>query len=608
MPRRSKISVKAYQYEALQMLCPPEQITVSEWAEKYRILDAKSSAMPGAWSNSVTPYLTGIMDEFNNYETEEIIFCKPTQVGGTEALQNMIGYIVMQDPSPTMIVYPTDTLGKSISENRLQPALNMVPEIKEKFDENSQNMELQFDGMYISITGSNSPSSLASKPIRFLLMDEVDKYPGASNKEADPIKLARERTKTFHNRKIYITSTPTLKTGHIWKAKEDADIEKHYFVPCPHCGEYIELKWQQVKFPDDEGMSFQDRAEVATYVCQECGCIITDNDKHNMLRLGEWRTVRHDTKYVRKVAFWINTLYSPFIRWADIAKEFLTAKNDPEELQNFVNSWLAEPWEDTKLRTSEALVMDRQTDIPENIVPSWTKMLTAGVDVQESSLYWTIRAWGDYITSQNIAHGQALSFDELDNIMNLEYKTEDGVPMIVKLCLIDSGDQTDMVYDFCSFHSDYTLPVKGSSHAQLSHYKLSKINKEGSGAYGMTLVLVDGGKYKDMIAGRMRKPNGRGSWMVYSGCDRDYAQQVTAEHKVNIKKNGVVKQVWQPKHSHADNHYLDCEVYAMAAADICGVRTLHLQAESESEKKEQAFKEKQPTPEEDWIRANEDWL
>lgn len=602
--RWKKIEVTKYQWEALQFLRPPEQLNVSEWAEKYRMLDSKSSAMPGPWSNDITPYLTGVMDEFNNYETEKIIFVKPTQIGGTEALQNMIGYIVMQDPSPTMIVYPTDTLAKSVSENRLQPMLKATPEIAKKFDENSSLLELQFDSMYISLTGSNSPSGLASKPIRFLMMDEVDKYPGASSKEADPIKLATERTKTFHNKKIYITSTPTLKTGHIWKEKEAADIEKHFFVPCPHCGEYIEFKFQNIRFPDDEGMSYADRAEFATYVCQECGCLITDNDKHNMLKLGEWRTVRHNTKYVRNVAFWINTLYSPFVRWSDIAKEFLVSKDDPEDLQNFVNSWLAEAWEDTKLKTSAELVLERQTELPAYVVPQWTKLLTAGVDVQENSLYWSIRAWGEFLTSQNIAHGQSLSFEEIDRIMNMQYMTEEGDPMVVNLCLIDSGDQTDIVYDFCALHSDYALPVKGSSHAQLSHYKLSMVNKTDSRAYGMQLVLVDGGRYKDMIAGRMQRPNGKGSWMVYSGCDMEYATQVTAEHKVNVKTPGGTKQVWQKKSSHADNHYLDTEVYALAAADVMGVRTLHLVEEQQVK----PAREEPETPEEQWIKANENWI
>ena len=606
MAARKKIPIPAYQWEALQFLKPPEHMTVSEWAEKYRVLESKSSAMPGPWNNSVTPYLVDVTNEFNNYETEKIIFAKPTQIGGTEALQNIVGYIVSQDPAPTMIVYPTETLAKSVSENRLQPMLMASADLEKRFDKNSSLLELQFDGMYLTLAGSNSPSGLSSKPIRFLLLDEVDKYPGASSREADPVRLALERTKTFHNKKIYLTSTPTLKTGHIWREKEEADIEKHYFVPCPHCGEYIELQFKNIRFPDDEDMGYADRAEFAVYVCQICGCIITDNAKHGMLKQGEWRVVRCNTKYARNVAFWINTLYSPFVRWADIAKEFLATKDDPDSFQNFVNSWLAEPWEDTKLKTNAELVMDRQTEVAQFVVPSWAKMLTAGVDVQESSLYWTIRAWGDYLTSQNIAHGQALSFSEIDIIMNTEYMTEKNEPVLVNLCLLDSGDQTDAVYDFCALHTDYALPVKGSSHAQLSHYKLSKINKADSRAYGMTLVLADGGKYKDMIAGRMRRENGRGSWMVYSGCDMEYAQQVTSEHKVNVKGKGVTKQVWQPKHSHADNHYLDAEVYALVAADILGVRTLHLSGKEIPNRIEEREEEKQP--EEQWIKIHENWI
>lgn len=603
-----RYEVTEYQKEALKFLKPPEDITVSEWADKYRILDAKTSAMPGPWRTEQTPYLKGIMDEFNNYETEEIVYIKPTQVGGTECLQNMTGYIIQQDPAPTMIVYPTDKLAESISENRLLPMIKAAPTLKKRYLENeSSKLELQFDGMYLTLAGSNSPSSLASKAIRFLFLDEVDKYPGASKKEADPISLARERTKTFHNRKIFITSTPTLKTGHIWKAKEDADIEKHFFVPCPHCGEYIEFKWKQVHFPKEEGMSLADRAEFASYVCQECGCVITDQDKPDMLRLGEWRTVKQNTKFVRKVAFWMNTLYSPFVRFSEVVKEFLKSKDDPEQLQNFVNSWLAEPWEDTKLKTNADLVMERQTEYEELVVPDWAKMLTGGVDVQENCLYWTIRAWGSYLTSQNIAHGQAFSFQEVERVMNLEYQMPDGTPMVVALALIDSGYNADLVYDFCVSNSDWALPSKGSSNPMLSHYKMSTVNKTDSRAFGMNLVLVDTGKYKDMIAGRMKKKNGSGSWMVYAGCDREYAEQVTAEHKVNVKMgNGKVKQEWQLKTSHADNHYLDCEVYALAAADALGVRSLYL---NDVKEEPQVKQEKQYAPEESWISQHEgNWV
>ena len=605
--RFRKFLVAPYQKEALQYLKPPEDISVSEWAAKYRVLDSKASAMPGPWRNEKTPYLIGVMDEFCNFDTEEIAFVKGTQLGGTESLFNMLGWIIQQDPSPTMAVYPSDVLGESISVNRLQPMIRLSPPLKERWRENaSTKMELQFDGMYLTIVGSNSPANLASRPVRFLFLDEVDKYPGATKKEADPIKLARERTKTFHNRKIFMTSTPTLKSGHIWQALEDADVVKHYFVPCPHCGKYIELKWSQVKFPKEDGMSYMDRAELANYVCQECGCIITDQDKPQMLRYGEWRAVRQNATIARKVAFWINTLYSPFVRFSEMAREFLLSKDNPDTLQNFTNSWLAEPWEDTKLKTNADLVLERQTDVPEFTVPEWAKLLTGGVDVQENCLYWSIRAWGNYLTSQNIAHGQAYSFAEIERTMNLQFnRQDDGSPMVVALALIDSGNDADVVYDFCASNSEWALPCKGSSNPMMSHFKLSKVNKVDSRAYGMNLVMVDTGRYKDMIAGRMKKENGTGSWMVYAGCDREYAEQVTAEHKVNVRSGQRTRQEWVLKTSHADNHYLDTEVYAMAAADVLGARTMHLEAAEEIQPRKEP---EQQSPEENWIGQNEHWI
>ena len=630
--RLRKYECKAYQKSALEYLNPPEDMAVSEWAEQYRVLSSLTSAEPGPWSNDRTPYLVGIMDEFLNPETEEIDFCKPTQCGGTEAELNMLGYIIQQDPSPVEVVYPTETMAGSVSEKRIRPMIEAAPTLYKKFDKNSSNLELDFDDMFIKLVWSNSPSGLASFAMKYLFLDEVDKYPGASKKEADPISLAKERTHTFRNSKVYITSTPTIRTNHIWKAKEGADAEKHFFIPCPHCGEFIELIFDNLKWPgkdkdlveaygeeaikeklgtlepvdESEGLSNADRAEFAFYVCQECGCIISDAQKQQAVKKGHWETVRQRTRFVKKVCFWINVLYSPFVRFSEIAKEFMDSKDDPEQLQNFVNSWLAEPWEDTKLKTSKELVLDRQTELPEFIVPGWAKLLTGGVDVQESCVYWTIRAWGDYVTSQNVAHGQAYNLAEVEKIMNLEYKTEGGGVAIVNLCFIDSGYEADAVYDFCVDNMDWAKPAKGSSNPMQSHFKISTINREASRAYGMELVIVDGDKYKDMIASRMHKKNGRASWMVYQGCDEEYAEQVTAEHKILVKNgNSKPRLKWVPKHSHADNHYLDAEVYAMAAADTMGVRMLHLQGEQQQAQPE---KKEQYTPEEEWISQNESWL
>ena len=611
---RGKRSVKnkwpEFLTHALQALKPPEKMLMSDWAEKYRVLDSKSSAIPGPWRNNVTPYLIGIMNEFNNVDTEEIVFVKPTQVGGTEVLQNALGYFVMQDPAPCMVVYPSQELAGHVSKNRLRPMFRVSTALAERFyDDKSEELELQFDGMFISLEGANSPGNLSSKPIKYLLLDEVDKYPGASKKEADPIRLSRERTKTFPNRKIFVASTPTLRTGHIWKMKESADVIKHYKVPCPHCHDYIELKFKNIRWASkDEVASIADRAETAKYVCQECGCVITDKDKAQMLRDGRWEVVEQRTQFPRKVCFWLNTLYSPFVRFTEIAKEYLSTKDDPDAFQNFVNSWLAEPWEDTKLKTNAEMVLERQAETKEFVVPDWAVMLTAGVDVQETSLYWTVRAWGPYMTSQNIAHGQALNFKEVERVMNMEFKKENGEVMLIQLAGVDSGDQTDDVYEFCARNAEWAIPIKGVAGGH-SHFRISKVNKTHSSAYGMQLLLVDGGKYKDMIASRLIKPNGEGSYMVYQGCDMEYAEQITAEHKIKVK--GSNNLIWVPKTSHADNHYLDCEVYAMAVADVLGVRTLSLMADDEEvtpPEPEQTINDQSVEFNNNWLQKNNGWL
>ena len=610
--RQKPYVVPPWIHKAVQVLRPVERVTVSKWAEANRVLP-DSNSIPGPWRNSVTPYLVEIMDAFSDEMVEEIIFVKPTQVGGTSAMENMLASAIAQDPAPAMCVYPSDDLAERTVESKLDPMIKGCKVLAAKYRINdSKKLALKFADMTVWLTGANSPADLASTNIRYLFMDEVDKFPGASKKEADPVSLAKERTKTFFNRKIFMASTPTLKTGHIWKAKEAADVEKHYFVPCPHCGAFIELKFAQIKWPSKEDVPENaDRAEMATYVCQECGCVITDQDKGKMLAAGRWKPVRQKTQHPKSVAFWMNTLYSPFTRFSDIAREFMRSKDDPELLHNFANSWLAEPWEDTKLKTNAEMVMERQTETPEWTLPPWTKLVTGGIDVQENCLYWTIRAWGDYMTSQNISHGQALSMGEVERIMNTELTMPNGEKVMVNLALMDSGDQTEDVYEFCALNSDWALPCKGTT-TMLSHYRLSTVNKAGSRANGMTLVLVDGGKYKDQIAARMRKENGTGAWMVYQGCDLDYAEQVTADHKITERSGGKEVQRWVLKTSHADNHYLDCEVYAAAAADVLGVRNLYLQNRVE-ENAQEVKKRAEPKPdtrpqEENWIKDNDNWI
>ena len=591
--------------ESLAVLKPPEDLTVSQWAEKFRVLDSKTSAAPGGWKNSVTPYLVGIMDAFNDPDVEEIIFCKCTQIGGTEAANNIIGYIIAQDPSPTLVVYPTLELAEYTGKNRLQPMIKLSPNLRDKYvDEESKILEMQFDGMYIVLAGSNSAASLASRPIRFLILEEIDKYERNAGKEGDPIALAEERQKTFAaNKKTFKTSTPTSRQGNIWRAMERADELRRYYVPCPHCGHYQTLRFENLKWNGEKEPS--KARDCAYYQCEQCRGIIEDRHKPLMLANGQWRTERTGV-HSRKVAFHLNTLYSPWVRFGDVAYEFLRSKDYPELLMNFVNSWLAEPWETKDGAMTNELVLEHQSGYEEGEVPDETLIITAGVDVQRNGFYYTIRAWSYGMTSYNISHGQAESWEQIEHIMNTEYTDRAGNGYQVNLCAIDSGDQTDEVYAFCAQNQEWAVPVKGASHSMETRYKISTIDKGKNIANGLQRYIVDGAYYKNMIASRLKKPIGLGAWLVYDHCDSEYAEQISSEEKVIEYKNGNSYEVWRKKSSHAANHYLDCEVYAALAADLLQIR--HLSYLDKEEFKEKAAPVT-PQQEQDngWLN-NDNWL
>lgn len=588
------------------VLTPPSRITVSQWADRYRVLSERTSNQPGQWKTSTTPYLKGIMDAFTDPNIEEIWFCKPTQVGGTEAIYNMLGYTISQDSSPALMVYPTLELATYASKNRLQPMIELSPALAPLYRPNqSTDLDLQFTETILTLSGANSPASLAHRPIRYLFLDEIDKYPPSSGKESDPIRLAMERTRTFvTNRKIVGLSTPTTRRGNIWRAWESADEQYEYYMPCPHCGAEQTFEFHQVKWPDET--EAVDARDLAWYECPSCKGIITDLHKSLMIKAGRWRPVS-GKEHPRSAAFRLNALYSPWVRFGDAAYEFLRSKDYPDLLHNFVNSWLAEPWEETAAKTDAELVLERQSGYEAGIVPDGAVLLTGGVDVQENKLYWTIRAWGEKLTSWNIAHGESLSFSDIERVMNAEYHDPHGQAYRVSLCAIDSGDQTEDVYEFCRLHADWAIPVKGANRIMYTRYQISK---NVADQIGIPLVLVDTSGYKDMIATRLRRPNGIGSWMVYLGCDLDYASQVTAEEKVLVKSGSSDVYRWTPKTSRSQNHYLDCEVYAACAADLMHVR--YIGEEQQETNQPAAVNEpivpKPMTNANNWINIRGSWL
>ena len=518
------------------------------------------------------------MDRFTDPLIEKIVLCFGAQIGKTEAEFNMIGYALDQTASPVMMVYPTDTIAKFASDKRVQPMIKSVKSINDKFDENSKLLELDFNnGNYMVLVGANSPSSLSSRSIKYLFFDEIDKYPAFAGKEADPIKLATERTKTFVDKKIVMVSTPTVESGNIWQAFMSANERRQYYVPCPHCGVSQVLKFKQIKWPEEHNDNVDMIRDTAYYECEHCGESIYDKHKMEMLRRGEWRAVNESQSKVRSVSYHLSSIYSPWVTFGDVAYEFKNSKGTPATLMNFINSWLAEPWKSSKTKSTQNMEFT-QSNYPCGVVPDKAVLLIASVDVQLDHFWWEVRAYAPGVKSYLIDYGQASAWEDLEEIIiNREYPSEYGEPRQVMKAGIDSGFRTDEVYQFCSRFPEVCIPLKGSSNhtTMTAPYTMTSLEKGVVG--GLKLYVLNTDYWKDFIFARMIRPAGEdGTIHLYKECPQEYSDHLRSEEKQEIRnvKTGAVTVQWKPLTSHPVNHLLDTCTYNAAVADIAGVKYL----------------------------------
>ena len=518
------------------------------------------------------------MDRFTDPLIEKIVLCFGAQIGKTEAELNMIGYALDQTASPVMMVYPTDTIAKFASDKRVQPMIKSVKSISDKFDENSKLLELDFNnGNYMVLVGANSPSSLSSRSIKYLFFDEIDKYPAFAGKEADPIKLATERTKTFVDKKIVMVSTPTVESGNIWQAFMSANERRQYYVPCPHCGVSQVLKFKQIKWSDEHNDNVDMIRDTAYYECEHCGEHIYDRHKMEMLRRGEWRAVNESQSKVRSVSYHLSSIYSPWVTFGDVAYEFKNSKGTPATLMNFINSWLAEPWKSSKTRSTQNMEFT-QSNYPCGVVPDKAVLLIASVDVQLDHFWWEVRAYAPGVKSYLIDYGQASTWEDLEEIIiNREYPSEYGEARQVMKAGIDSGFRTDEVYQFCSRFPEVCIPLKGSSNhtTMAAPYTMTSLEKGVVG--GLKLYVLNTDYWKDFIFARMIRPADEvGTIHLYKECPQEYSDHLRSEEKQEIRnvKTGAVTVQWKPLTSHPVNHLLDTCTYNAAVADIAGVKYL----------------------------------
>jgi phage terminase large subunit GpA-like protein len=550
-----------------QAWTPPPNLKISDWADAYRKLSPESSAESGSWKTSRAPYQREIMDAFNDPNIQRIVFMKSAQVGATEILLNVIGYYIDQDPSPMLVMQPTLQMGQAFSKDRLSTMIRDSEKIrncvKDPRSRDSGNTVLskKFAGGNLTITGSNSASSLASRPIRVVLADEVDRYEASAGSEGDPISLATKRTTTFWNKKIYLCSTPTIKgLSRIETAFEESD-KRYYHVPCPECNHKQVLKWKNVVWEEN-------KPETAAYACSECGSLINEAKKQWMLKHGEWIASASKSN---TAGFHISELYSVWSTWADMAKSFLEARKQPEMLKTWINTALGESWEEQGETIEHEELLERRLNYDSDTIPEDVLVLTAGVDTQKDRLELQMVGWGanyeSWVIEYKIFWGDPNAdnvWQELDNYLKKRFKTESGRVLTISCTCIDSGGHhTNQVYQFTKPRQGRRVfAVKGlSTPGKPIANRPTFVGKNKAVLYG---IGVDSAK--EAIFARLSSEPAYTTLHFCSELDEEYFKQLTAEKRVTKFVKGRKSLIW--KQIRPRNEALDTLVYNFAAIYI----------------------------------------
>lgn len=555
------------------------------------------------------------MDACTDRAVEFVILMFPVQMGKTEVLLNFLGYVIDQDPGPTLVVYPTQHDSDKVIRNRIQPLVTYTPALKRHVAGGSDSLglkELRFNRCIVYPAWSNSPAALASTPCRYVINDEVDKFPPFAGKEASPIKLSEMRTTTFRGRrKILIASTPTTDLGYIYGEFQRTD-QRAFWLPCLRCGEFQVLDFfKGLKWPEGSSAASVKESKTAWYECAACKAKLSDNDKASMLQRGVWApkasivlkdgTVEGPPAPRFRAGFHINALYSPWLTLSEVAAEFLEAKGDAGRMMNFVNSRLALPWKDKVETIKDAHLKARKRDYKAGTAPTGAIRLTGGVDVQGDHFWFVIRAWGEGERSWLVRYGSCPSWKDVEKAMLQSYRIG-GNMLQVERVLVDSGHKTDEVYRFCRKHRPVMYPSKGASGVGLAPSKITKPHP------GIVLYLFNADFWKDKVARLIQTADGEpGCWSLHKDVDDTYMAQMTAEHRVFVRKMGRTYSTWEKITDNAPNHLWDCEVLNAVAADSIGVR--YLEGVEESVQQPQAQQPKVQPPTSGWLeRSGEGWM
>lgn len=609
----------------------PELVPSKEWAERHVRIPGEDNALPGPVSLDLTPYLRGILDAFDDPTIEIITIVSGTQLGKTTVFDVMMLSATCQRPGPVLIVLPIEPDAREIAGGTLKnlvrecaPAMALCPDGEKSLTKEGY----EFAGAKWYFGWSNSAASLARRACRYVFYDEVEKFPPFVGRESNPLRLGDARLRTFRNTvgvKSVRTSSPTTRDGLIARSYEASD-QRHYHVPCPHCGTFQTLTWPNVRWPKDEQGHSADADTIRTddlawYVCGAAGCgkAWTDAQRIAAVRMGKWARAGEQVERDGRISgtpkkprsnhagFHISALYSPFVRMSQLAASWIEAQGDQAALMGFVNQELGEFWEEKEVEVVED-ELRKHRDTPQRAeadaariayalgqAPQGVQVITCGVDVQKGYYYVEARGWGYGLENWMLDARQIETEEQLHDYLLLKRFPRIGAggedltatspakwpPLAIRMALIDCRYDTSKVYELIDDWHDLDIrPVLGrdfmAGASKLDGQAIHRNRGKGGRAFRRTIFRwgFENLHWKNVAARLAQNPTPGPGYMHLPADTPDiWFAQFTSEKLVPDRsrgkrgRSGRPMRIWKTSHENAANHYWDCAVINTLATD-----------------------------------------
>ena len=581
-----KTARELWQYISKNGLKPLPKTSVSNWADNYRMLSSGISAEPGKWKTSRAPYQKDIMNAFTEPGIHRVVVKSSSQIGKSDMMNNVIGRFAHLDPCAIMMIQPTIDMAQDYSKTRIAPMIrdtkvlnNLFYDVKSR-DANNTILSKVFPGGRLIMCGANSPAGLASRPIRILLADEVDRFPDSAGTEGDPVDLAAKRMTTFWNSCMGLFSTPTNEGSSRIDEEYLAGTQEEWQHKCPNCGEYHLLRhidmtvdYKEIKTPSGKKTVIVNDVK---WRCPHCGFSFSEKEMKQTPQKYISRNADALKNGIR--SFFVNGFTSPWMTWSKIMREWLEAKGDPEREKVIMNTVFGESYKQKGAFEDEQIFLRRRESYGAEL-PNGVLLLTAAIDTQDNRLEYEVVGWGKEEECWGIRKGIVLgapnqdrTWKEIDNILDKTYHFADGKGLKVVRTFIDSGGHyTSDVYNYCqkNFHKQrFAIKGRGGPGIPLI-YKIAKANNAKA---PLILLGVDDGKQQIMDRLSIDSPGplyfhfpqDEGiKELSNRGYDDLYFKGIISEHKKVYKRNGVLREVWETT-KNVRNEPLDLRNYNLA--------------------------------------------